>query len=107
MTAITRRGAMLGASAAVAVVAVPTIASAQPDPLRAGVQVLVNEIRQDLSGGVVMSAFWALQQAADRLEMLPGVQAIPNEHWDSWRSDVLDGRYGLKRVLRHVGGVPS
>ncbi len=62
---ITRRDALMGATAAVAVVAVPTIASAQPDRLREGVQALVQEIRQGLSGQVVMCTFWALQEATE------------------------------------------
>ena len=45
---ITRRDALRGATAAVAVAGLPTAVAAQPDPLLAGVQALVNEIRQGL-----------------------------------------------------------
>ena len=97
---ISRRDALLGASAAVAVVAVPTTASARPDRLRAGVQALVQEIRQGLSGQVIMATYWALQEAADRLEALPGIQAVRCEHWPQ-EGRTLE-RYGKMRALRGV-----
>ena len=115
---LTRRDALLGATAAAVVTTAITASLAikaagvkaalsnQPDLLLVGVQILVNEIRQDLHAGITTASFWALQQAADRLEMLPGVQAISNAHWDVWRGD-MGRRFGLKRVLRHVGGLPS
>ncbi len=106
MTGITRRDALLGASAAVAVAGVPTALAAQPDPLLAGVQALVNEIRQDLGGELIVATHWALHQAADRLEVLPGVQAVPNEYWVDWRK-ALGERSGPPRVLRLAGGPPS
>ncbi len=98
---ISRRNALMGATAAVAVAAVPAKA-AQPDPLRGGVQALVNEIRQDLSPEVITVAHWALQQAADRLEALPGIQALPNEYWQIWRQD-FGRRFGPTHVLRLAG----
>ncbi len=98
MTAITRRGALLGASAAVAVAAVPTIANARPDHLREGVQALVQEIRQGLSGQVIMCTYWGLQEAADRLEALPGIEAAPAESWPM-KGLTLE-KYGKTRVLR-------
>ncbi len=101
---ITRRDALLGATAAVAVAGVPTAVAAQPDPLLAGVQALVNEIRQDLTPNITSAAHWALQQAADRLEALPGVEALPNEHWEIWRQD-FGRRFGPTHVLRPAGGV--
>ncbi len=101
---ISRRDALLGATAAVAVAGVPTAVAAHPDPLRAGVQALVNEIRQDLSPEVITVAHWALQQAADRLEALPGIQALPNEYWEIWRQD-FGRRFGPTHVLRPAGGV--
>ena len=103
---ISRRDALMGATAAVAVAGMPTAVAAQPDPLLAGVQALVNEIRQDLSPEVITVAHWALQQAADRLEALPGIQALPNEYWEIWRQD-FGRRFGPTHVLRPVGGLPS
>ncbi len=100
---ITRRSALMGATAAVAVAGVPTAVAAQPDPLLAGVQALVNEIRQDLGGHLMVATHWALHQAADRLEALPGIQAVPNEDWGDWRK-ALGDRSGPPRVLR---GLPS
>ncbi len=99
---ISRRSALRGAAAAVAVAGVPTSVTAQPDPLRAGVQALVQEIRQGLSGQVIMATYWALQEAADRLEALPGIQAVRCEHWPQ-EGRTLE-RYGKMRALR---GAPS
>ena len=73
------------------------------DPLRAGVQALVNEIRRDLSGEVMAAVHWALQQAADRLEVLPGIEAVACEFWTAEHQDDAR-RYGLAQVLR---GLPS
>ena len=101
---ITRRNALMGAGAAV-VAGVP-VKAAQPDPLRMGVQALVNEIRQSLGGHLTVATHWALHQAADRLEALPGIQAVPNEYWDIWRQD-FDRRFGPKRVLRLAGETRS
>ncbi len=103
---ISRRGALLGASAAVAVVAVPTAVAAQPDPLREGIQALVDEIRHHLPPETIMGTIWALQQAADRLEALPGIQALANELWASENRD-LARRDGQVDVLRSAGGAPS
>ena len=103
---ISRRNALMGASAAIAVAGVPTAVASQPDPLREGVQALVNEIRQDLSGQITVASTWALHQAADRLEALPGIEAVPNEYWATWRQD-FDRRFGPTRVLRLAGGLPS
>ncbi len=107
MSEITRRGAMLGASAAVAVVAVPAAVAAQPDPLLAGVQALVNEIRRGLSGEVLCCESWVLQEAADRLEALPGIQPINNESWDFWRQrhpeDIVRHRSTAWRAIRPAG----
>ncbi len=108
---ISRRSALRGAAAAVAVAGVPTSVTAQPDPLRAGVQALVNEIRQDLSGEVTMGELWALQEAADRLEALPGIRPISNESWDYCRQqhpeEIVRHRSTNWRAIRPVGEVPS
>ncbi len=101
---ISRRDALMGATAAVAVAGVPAAVAAHPDPLLVGVQALVNEIRQNLPPEVITVAHWALQQAADRLEALPGIQALPNEYWEIWRQD-FGRRFGPTHVLRPAGGV--
>ena len=100
MTAITRRDALRGVGAVAAVAGLPTAVAAQPDPLLAGVQDLVNEIRQGLNGSVIMASYWALQSAADRLEALPGVRALPNEHWPMTRATLK--KYGHHRALREA-----
>ncbi len=100
---ISRRGALLGASAAVAVAGVPTAVAAQPDPLREGIQALVSEIRRDLDPHLMAGVHWALQQAADRLEALPGIEAVASEFWTAeYQADAR--RHGLAQVLR---GLPS
>ncbi len=103
---ISRRDALLGASAAVAVAGVPTAVAAQPDPLLAGVQALVNDIRQGLDPSTIMAVLWALQEAADRLEALPGIQAVANEWWTPENRD-LARRHGMVRVLRLAGEARS
>ncbi len=103
---ISRRDTLMGATAAVAVAGVPMAVGAQPDPLLAGVQALVNEIRQDLGPGVMMAVYWALQEKADRLEALPGIQALANELWTPENRDNAR-RCGMVQVLRPVGGLPS
>ena len=89
MSRITRRETLAGGGKAVAAVAVAMTAgvpakAARPDPLREGVQALVNEIRQGLSGSITLDSFLRLQEAADRLEALPGIQPVANEHWQRW-----------------------
>ena len=79
------RGGRAIAAAAVAVTAGVSAKAAQPDPLCEGVQALVNEIRQGLSGSITMGEFWRLQEAADRLEALPGIQPVANEQWRRWK----------------------
>ncbi len=103
---ISRRDALMGASAAVAVAGVPTAVAAQPDPLLAGVQALVNDIRQGLDPSTIMAVLWALQEAADRLEALPGIQAVANELWTPENRD-LTRRHGMVRVLRLAGEARS
>lgn len=103
---ITRRDALRGAAAIAATGAVPLAANASiqvEDPLRAGVQALVDEIRQGLGRNLTTHSFWALQETADRLEALPGVQPVSNEHWPTWATN-LPG-YNAIRVLRPVGRV--
>ncbi len=106
---LTRRDALATGAAALTTAAIATplaikaALAAQPDPLLVGVQALVDEIRQDLSGELKVAAHWALHQAADRLEALPGIEAVPNEYWGDWRK-ALGDRSGPTRVLR---GLPS
>ena len=71
------------------VVAVAVNAGVRPTPAKAlrrdrlceGVQALVNEIRQDLSGSITAGDVWRLQEVADRLEALPGVRPVANWQW--------------------------
>ena len=117
---ITRRDALLGVTAAavvtgaitsplaiksagvkVALAGDPAMSPAQQ--LREGVQALVNEIRRDLDPNVMAGVHWALQQAADRLEALPGIEAVPSEFWTAEYQDCAR-RHGLAQVLR---GLPS
>ncbi len=115
MTDMTRRDALLGATAAAVVTGAITAPLAikaagvkaalggEPNPLREGVQALVNEIRRDLDPGVKAGIHWALQQAADRLEALPGIEAVTCEFWTAEYQDDAR-RHGLAQVLR---GLPS
>ena len=103
---VSRRAALTGATTAIALAAIPIAAAATTEPdaedrLRAGVQALVKEIRQGLSGQVVMCTFWALQEVADRLEALPGVQAVANEHWTA-EDYARANHHEMVRVLRRV-----
>ena len=112
---ITRRAALRGAVAIAVTGAVPMAAMAstnRADPLLEGVQALVNEIRRGLDPNVptawsgkprfIADVDWALQQAADRLEALPGIEAVINENWTP-RYRVRCTRYGMMRVLRPAG----
>ncbi len=102
---ISRRDALMGATAAVAVAAVPAKA-AQPDPLREGVQALVNEIRQELPGNAMAGVHWALHEAADRLEALPGIIPVPNESWDNKPADFYRRKWVI-RAIRPAGEARS
>jgi len=102
---ISRRDALATGAAAIttaaitAPLAVKAALAAQPDPLLAGVQALVNEIRRDLGPNVMAGVHWALQQAADRLEALPGIEAVACEFWTAEHQDCAR-HHGLARVLR-------
>ncbi len=93
---LTRRAILAGAPAVVAVAAMPALA-AQPDPLREGVQALVNEIRQSLSREIVMSQWAAFHETADRLEALPGIEPVCNDLWEEVRYRTED--FQCKRRL--------
>ena len=103
---ISRRNALLGVSAVVAVAGVPTAVAAHPDPLLAGVQALVNEIRQEMPGNAMAGVHWALHEAADRLEALPGIIPVPNESWDNKPADFYRRKWVI-RAIRPAGGAPS
>ncbi|MCH9000904.1 MAG: hypothetical protein IID48_21970, partial [Proteobacteria bacterium] len=94
-------------AAITAPLAIKAALAAQPDPLLAGVQALVNEIRQGLGKcHIPVASLWALHQAADRLEALPGIQAVHNEYWSDCRR-AMGERCGPPRVLRLARGLPS
>ena len=81
----------------------------RPDPLLAGVQALVNEIRRGLSEEVTAGEFWSLQEVAGRLEALPGIQPLRNESWD-WRrqrnpEEIVRYRSTAWRAIRPAGEV--
>ena len=90
---ITRRDVLQRAGKAVVITAAALTAGVgttpakalQPGPLCEGVQALVNEIRRDLAGNMTVGDFWTLQEAADRLEALPGIQPVANEQWQRWK----------------------
>ena len=81
-----KRGGKAVVVAAAAVTAGVSAKASQRDRLCEGVQALVNEIRQDLSGrGITAGDDWRLQEVADRLEALPGIRPVDNEHWQRWK----------------------
>ena len=107
---ITRRSALATGAAAIvttatvvplAIKAAGVKAALAGDPLRAGVQALVNEIRGDLDPKIMAGVHWALQQAADRLEALPGIEAVACEFWTAEYQDCAR-RHGLAQILRRV-----
>ncbi len=120
---ITRRTALATGAAAITTAAitaplalkassVKAALGGEPDQLREGVQALVNEIRQGLSGEVLCCELWVLHEAADRLEALPGIQPINTESWDWWRQpshrgEITRHRSTSWRAIRPAGGLPS
>ncbi len=91
MQEMTRRAALKGTAAVAAVVAVPVAMTAQADPLREGVQALVNEIREirnPMAKGGVFLSFPGLQEAADRLEAMPGIEPVRNDRWVKYGPDL-------------------
>ncbi len=80
---ITRRNALMGATAAAVLAGVPGAVQAG-SPKIAGIQSLVSELRN--CGDDTMMAVWvALQLVADRLEALPGVMPVPDEMWQRFK----------------------
>ncbi len=102
-TALATGAAAITTAAITAPIAIKAALAARPDPLRDGVQALVNEIRRDLGPNVIAGVHWALQQAADRLEALPGIEAVASEFWTAEYQDDAR-RHGQAQVLR---GLPS
>lgn len=99
---LSRRTALLGGAAVVSVGAPAAMAyrnRAEPNPLREGVQALVNEIRGPdmLQKGVVISLV-ALQEVADRLEALPGIEPVRHETWET----VFKPNLGYWKIDRHL-----
>ena len=81
---ISRRNALVGATAAVVVAGVPRAVQAE-NPKLATIQALVADLRS--VGGDTMMAVWvAFQEVADTLEALPGVAPVPSEKWRTWKS---------------------
>ena len=115
MTKLSRRETLTRGGQAVAAAAVlttlPSIARAkavQPDPLCEGVQALVNEIRRDLSGSITLESFLRLQEVADRLETLPGIQPVANEQWQRWKPR-MPASFGMSmdqvaRIAKQMAG---
>ncbi len=97
---ITRRAVLAGVPAVAVVVAMPAIA-AQPDPLREGVQALVNEIRLNPSRDIIMAQWCSLQEVADRLEALPGIEPVCSGWWEDIGQRLED--FSCRRSLS--GGV--
>ncbi len=111
---ITRRDALATGAAALTTGAITAplalkaagVKAAQPDPLREGVQALVNEIRQELPGKAMAAVHWALHEAADRLEALPGIIPVPNESWDDKPADFYRRKWVI-RAIRPAGEARS
>ncbi len=93
---ITRRAVLAGVPAVAAVAAMPAVA-AQPDLLREGVQALVNETRLSLSRDIIMAQWCSLQEVADRLESLQGIEHAPNYLWEDIGQRIED--FSCKRSL--------
>ena len=90
MTSITRRGALLGAGAAVTVAGMP--AGVQAVEHADYLQALVSDLR-NVEPRMPYCVWIAFQEMADRLEALPGIEPVPNELWR--RRKPPYGKYGL------------
>ncbi len=85
---ISRRGALIGASAAAVVAGVPGAVQADRPQLEY-IQALVSELR-NADGSTMMAVYVAFQEVADRLENLPGIVPVANEWWHTWRAEHHD-----------------
>ncbi len=91
---ITRRNALLGATAAVAVAGVPAAVRGD-NPTLDVIQALVSDLR-NCDRGIMMAVWVAFQEVADRLETLPGIVPVANEWWHTWRAEHHDKPTNLK-----------
>ncbi len=80
---ISRRDALMGATAAAVVAGVPGAVQAD-SPKIADIQSLVSELR-NCDDDTAMSVWVALQLVADRLEALPGIVPVPDEMWQRFK----------------------
>ncbi len=91
---ISRRGALIGATAAAVVAGVAGAVQAA-DPKLSDIQALVSELRNS-DGSIIMAVWVAFHEVADRLEALPGIVPVPNEMWHTWRAEHHDKPTNLK-----------
>lgn len=84
---LTRREALRGTTATVAAIAAggAVTSAVARDPLRDGVQELVRMIREELPSKIMAGTSDALQQAADYLETLSGIEPVRRESWERWQ----------------------
>ena len=88
---ISRRGALMGAGAAVAAAGVPRAVQAD-HPNLSELQALVSDLR-NVDTRMPYCVWVAFQETADRLEALPGIEPVPNEMW--LRRKAPYGKYGF------------
>lgn len=100
MKTIPRRAALLGACASVATLLTKAEAVAE-NPQLAGIQALVSNLR-NVDRSTPMCVYVAFQETADRLETLPGIVPVKNEHWHTWKSRIGETRTGLGSPRRHL-----
>ena len=81
---ISRRNALMGACAAVAVAGVPRAVQGD-NPRLEDIQALVCDLR-NVDGKTIMAVWVAFHEVADRLEALPGIEPVPSEGWRAFRS---------------------
>ncbi len=110
---ISRRGALLGASAAavtgltVAPLArkaagVKAALASADYPQLGYIQALVSDLRK-VTEIAPMCVFVAFQETADRLEALPGIVPVPNEMWFSYKARVSKERVGPYLTAGRIG----
>ena len=103
MKNLSRRQALRGATAAAAIAAVPVTAVAN-DPLREGVQALVDELRGPAPEKTTLGDFFHLHEVADRLEALPGIEPVRNDMWEG-HFKPRRAAFGVDRLLAALGEV--
>ncbi len=87
---ISRRGALIGATAAAVVAGVPGAVQADYPQLEY-IQALVSDLR-NCDGSLMMAVFVGFQEVADRLEALPGIVPVPNELWSRLKPTLPEQR---------------